>query len=181
MSNATAEMTMTPEQAMNVRDAALFTLGTSQWFLDKLTGDLSGDEWVHQPCNGANHALWNIGHLAASDKSFLDMLGGSTSAVPESYNELFGMGSEPKGALSAYPAPAEVVKVFQTVRGELIAHAKAMTGAQLAAATPNEQMAQVAPTLAQFLNFMVLHDSTHAGQICIARKSLGKSHVLGGE
>ena len=179
MSNATAETTMTPTQAEAVRDAGLFTLGTARWLMSKLIEGLTPEQWIHQACDGVNHALWNVGHIAASEKFFLQCAGGSTASVPDSYEGLFGMGSQPSSSMDAYPSPGEVVEVFNRVREECIAHMQGLSGEQLLVAVDNERMQGVAPTVVQLINFMVLHDATHIGQILVARKALGLPGVLG--
>lgn len=178
MSNATVETTMTPTQAEAVRDAGLFTLGTGRWLMNKVIEGLTPEQWIHQACDGVNHALWNVGHIASSEKSFLESAGGSTTSVPDSYGALFGMGSQPSSSMDTYPSPAEVVKVFNNVREEFVEHMKGFSGEQLVVAVSNEHFQELAPTVVQLINFMVLHEATHIGQILVARKSLGLPGVL---
>ncbi|MHC4414045.1 MAG: DinB family protein [Planctomycetota bacterium] len=179
MSNVTAEHTLTPVQAEAVRDAGLFSLSTIRWFTSQLIENLTPEQWVYQASSGVNHILWNVGHIAVSDMSFMAAIGGSTPAVPERYNEMFGMNSDPKPSLDAYPGPTEVVEVFHKVRGEFVNHLNGLSGEQLAATVESESLRQVVPTVAQIATFSVLHESTHAGQILIARKALGLPRVLG--
>lgn len=178
MSNATAEQTMTPTQAEAVRDAGLFTLDTGRWLMNKLIEGLTPEQWMHQASDGVNHALWNIGHIAETEKAFLITAGGSTTSVPDSYGALFGMGSEPSSSQDAYPSLTEIVDAFNKMHTEFCEHMKGLSGEQLTAAVSNDHFQELAPTIVQLINFMVLHEATHIGQVLVARKSLGLPGVL---
>jgi len=153
-------------------------MGVARDFLDKALADFTGDQWLHQPCDGVNHALFNVGHLAASDAFFLKAIGGSSSAVPESWNELFGMGAEPKADAGAYPSPEETTAVLKQVRADLVAHFKSLSEADLAKPV-NEPLNDVAKTLAALPSFIAMHDGMHAGQVLTLRKSLKKPYIMG--
>ena len=43
---------------------------TREWTL-KLIADLEGDDWLHQPQPGFQHALWLCGHLACAQELLL--------------------------------------------------------------------------------------------------------------
>ena len=179
MSKAVAEVTLAPDHAEAIRDAAIHSLGTTRWLTSKAIAGLTPEQWIFQTAPEVNHILWNVGHIATSESSFLPMTGGTSRAVPAGYKDLFGTGSEPKPSLDAYPDPDEVVDVFNNARQELIGHFKGLSGAQLTAPTEGDMMRQLCPTVAQILNFCVLHEATHAGQILVARRALGLPRYIG--
>ncbi len=79
----TSELTMTPVQAEAVRDAGIFALGTSRWITNQVIANLTGEQWIFQGSPGANHILWNVGHIAVSESHFLSSTGAKSTAVPE--------------------------------------------------------------------------------------------------
>lgn len=179
MASTTTELTLTPVQAQAIRDAGIFSLGTTRWLTSQAIADLTPEQWIFQAAPGANHILWNVGHVATSEAGFIPMTGGKTSAVPDGYKDLFGSGTEPKASLRDYPDPKEVTGVFVRVRQDLVAHFKGLSGEQLAAPTQGDMMKQLCPTVAQILNFCVLHEATHAGQILDSRRALGLPRFIG--
>jgi hypothetical protein len=70
----------------------------------KLIDGIPPDKVCHQPVPGANHALWVLGHLACSDDFFATKLGDREPVIDPGWQELFGMGSKPTDAPSAYPS-----------------------------------------------------------------------------
>lgn len=179
MSNTTAEAALTPVQAEAIRDAGLHSMATIRWLTSQVIANLTPEQWIFQASPGVNHILWNVGHLATSEANFVSSTGGTTTAVPESYKDLFAGRTEPKPSLDAYPDPDEVADVFNKVREELVSHFKAMSGEQLATPTEGDMMKQLCPTFAHIPNFCVLHEGTHAGQILVARRALGLPRVIG--
>jgi len=179
MSNATADQTMTPAQAEAVRDAGLYSLGTIRGFTTSLIENLTPEQWMHQACDGVNHVMWNVGHIALVDAAFIKEAGGSTTAIPDTYEAMFGMGTEPASSLDAYPDIKELLDALNNVRSDFVSHFKSLSGEQLAGTPTTEGFTRMMPTVSQIPNFNVLHESTHTGQILIARKSLGLPRIMG--
>ena len=56
--------------------------------------DIPEDQHTTPPCPGGNHAIWVAGHIALTDDQFRVGLGGHPPACPDSWRDLFGMGSK---------------------------------------------------------------------------------------
>lgn len=176
----TTPATMTPEQARAACDAGLHMMGIAHWLMVKAVADLTPQQWLHQVAPGANHPMFNFGHIVASDGGFLLAAGGRRSRVPESYGPLFDGGSQPHTDAARYPPPAELLQIAEGARADLVAQFKALSGEQLLAPLEDPPLSNLLPNLAHLPGFISMHEGTHAGQILIARKALGLPRVLGG-
>jgi uncharacterized damage-inducible protein DinB len=174
-----AEMTMTPPgQARAACDAGMHSMGLTRWIATKLVADLTPEQWVHQVAPGANHPMFNFGHLVTYDGNFLRVTGGQSS-VPESYMDLFGGGSQPSPDAGRYPSPEELLEVGERARARLVSHLRGLNGEQLLAPVEAGRLKDILPNLAHLPGFIALHEGMHMGQIMLARRALGLPGVLG--
>lgn len=170
---------MSPAEARATCDAGLQTMAVTRWLTLRCIEDLDASQWVQQVAPGSNHALFNVGHVALCDASFLRAAGGETDAVPERYAQLFEAGCEPQWDAAAYPPAAELVGVFGRAREALDAHLRGLGDERLLAAPAEPRLADVVPTLAHLPGFIAMHEGTHTGQILLLRRALGLPRVLG--
>ncbi|NOX59765.1 MAG: DinB family protein [Planctomycetes bacterium] len=139
--------------------------------------DIPDDKWCHQPTENGNHAFWVVGHIAHSD-NFFRTLGKQESNVPAEWDGLFGMGSVPQTSASAYPSPAELRDALATQRESLTAWLGSLDAEQ--AAKPLEgDMTQFASSYGNLPGSIACHESVHAGQLTVVRKSLGMPPKFG--
>lgn len=164
-----------PKEADPTIATALWAMDFSKRQLEGLLTGFEGDAWIAQPCAGANHALWQIGHLAMAYNFFASKFA-DIEPLGEEWNTLFGMGSEPKPEIGAYAAPAEVLDVMWRERQTLI---DAMTGADAPKLDADWEAMGSIETAAQMMAFVPIHDATHAGQLAMIRKHLGMERVFG--
>lgn len=176
----TAQTTMTPAEARATCDAGLHMMGITRWLTAKAVGDMKPDQWLHQVAPGANHPMFNFGHLVACDGNFLLAAGGRASPVPDSYGPLFDGGSAPVTDAGKYPEPAALLEVAERARATLVEHLQSLSGEQLLAPIQEPRLKDLIPCLAHLPNFITMHEGTHAGQILIVRKALGLRRILGG-
>ncbi|MHC5023302.1 MAG: DinB family protein [Planctomycetota bacterium] len=150
----------------------------SRRLLEMLAEDFPEEKLTFQPVTGANHVLWQLGHMAWTDDYFLANLLGGTSNIPESWTELFGMGSEPTDEPGRYPSVEEVRPIMQERRAALCDWFRSRTEAQLAEPLP-EDYQTFAPNFGALMGAMAAHESMHAGQITVIRKAIGLARKLG--
>ncbi len=158
-----------------VREQAEFAHAFGTRVLQGYLSGFEGDAWLAQPFEGANHALWQVGHLAYAHHALGGMMGAEMGELPDGYAELFGMGSEPVADGARYPDPQRVLDQMWQMRERFIAGVRAL---------PDERMHETLSddgflrTPAQIIAFVPIHDATHAGQIAVLRKHLGLPRVL---
>ena len=135
------------------------------------------DQRLHQPYDGANHLLWQVGHLGVSAQGLAGMIDPSHPKPDPSLDKLFGVKSAPMADASAYPDYAEVHTYFDQAMADLIALIADKDDAWFEQKVGEEQ-AMFGPTFAGVVMTVCWHEGLHAGQITTLRKSLGLDLVL---
>ena len=136
------------------------------------------EKLTHQPCVGANHALWIVGHLGYTDLMFLIHVGKKSIESPENWPKLFGMGSAPKPDASAYPALGKLKDTLADNREALLAWFASMSADELAKPLPND-FKSFASNHGMLMTSLAFHEGLHAGQLTVIRKSLGIAPMMG--
>lgn len=169
---------MAKTTARTAKEYALRSLTESREFTLAILADIPEDKLLHQPFPGANHALWIMGHLAATDDTFVGLYDGGKARLAEPYKKAFGMGSTPVGDPAAYPPIAEIRRRLKATRRRLLAAVQSATAAALAKPLPKEFESYASDKLA-FLISLAWHEGMHAGQLTTIRKSLGLAPKYG--
>ncbi len=136
------------------------------------------DKLTHQPCAGANHALWIVGHLGYADLMFLTHVAKKSMESPEDWAKLFGMGSVPLPEASAYPALGELKDALADNREALLGWFASMSTEELAKPLP-EDFKSFADNHGMLMTSLAFHEGLHAGQLTVVRKSLGIAPMMG--
>ncbi|MCH8054255.1 MAG: DinB family protein [Planctomycetes bacterium] len=142
-----------------------------KWTLELLS-DIPQDKLTHQPCAAGNHAIWIAGHIAYADDLFASKIGNKPARCSDSWVKLFGMGSIPQADAGAYPSLSEVTNALADNREGLLAWFSSMSAEELAKPLPDD-FKTFAATLGQLMISIACHESLHAGQLTVVRKSLG--------
>ncbi|HKQ46892.1 MAG TPA: DinB family protein [Phycisphaerae bacterium] len=140
--------------------------------------DIPDNKICHQPCAGANHPLWILGHLACTDEFFLKGVGGRPYNRFEKWEKLFFMGSKPTSDPKVYPPIAEVKEALDKNRQEMIGWFKSMSDAELLKPLESD-LADFAANRAVLMSMIAWHEGLHAGQLSVVRKSLGLTPKFG--
>ena len=168
---------MTTATASGLFESGKATLELARRCTLKLADGIPPDSLCHQPVAKTNHALWVLGHLAWTDNLFLTTLAKREPVVDESWNKLFGMGSEPTGDPQAYPTLDEVKGRLEAAREALIDWFQSLDEQQLKSPLP-DGMKAFASDYAGMMNSLAWHEGLHAGQLSAVRRSLGLPRAL---
>lgn len=145
-------------------------------YCDMLMAEIPDDRMCEQP-SGLNHPAWILGHLALTGDYLLKVLGGAPQ-LDESWNKLFGMGSQPTGNRADYPAKEELVTAVRstyTKACELAGQAKPEI---LNAPNQSERMKGGLPTMENVAAFLLsAHFTVHLGQLSAWRRAQGMPGV----
>jgi len=159
-----------------LRNQLLAAFDWSDKAVEDLFDAIPADQFVHQPCPGANHALWTLGHLATVNQYFLKSLAGRDGALFEKHKAMFFAKSQPSPDVASYP-PIDVVRdYFKTSRAAFRSWVESLSDEQLTGPTPAE-FQKFAPTLGNILMRLMWHEGMHYGQLTVIRKSLGLAPV----
>ncbi len=125
----------------------------------------------HQPL------VWFLGHLTCAKDYFNTLHQGMTKAVTEEFSDNFADGAQTD--FSIVPPLQEMVDLFMTVHGRirdfvLTLQPEDLSRPSVLACEPNlGEYAAPFMVLGQALALTQLHDSFHAGQMALMRRSLG--------
>ena len=136
------------------------------------------DKLTHQPCEGANHALWIVGHLGYTDLMFLTRVGKKSIETPENWTEFFGMGSVPLPDASAYPPLGKLKEALADNRETLLGWFGSMSAEELAKPL-SDDFKSFASNHGMLMTSLAFHEGLHAGQLTVVRKSLGIAPMIG--
>ncbi len=164
--------------ATNLLEPGLSGLNFARQATLGLFEDIPDNKVCHQPCAGANHALWVLGHLACTDEFFLNKVGGKPFNRFEKWQGIFFMGSKPTPNVSDYPPVSEVKQALDRNRQQLIDWFKSMSETQLLTPLP-EDFKNFAANRANLMTAIAWHEGLHTGQLSVVRKSLGIAPKFG--
>ncbi len=144
----------------------------SKMFTENALADFSEQDMLFRPAKGANHAMWQIGHLAISTWG---MLSGCDPTVKSPISDETRFKKDTAGVDDAakFPKKAEVMKMFGDAMDAAAAWAGKLTEAEMAKPAP-ERMQKFAPTIGNAALLLASHPMMHLGQYSVARRALGK-------
>ena len=143
-----------------------------------LAGFKKPEEWTHQVHPEANHAMWFAGHIAGADNYFIGLLGGPDRTIA-GYKEKFGGGSQPSPRPADYPPADEVLEYLRERRQTLLKLLAEKSEADLSKPAP-AGLPPMVSDIAGVFSLVSWHEGLHAGQVSVARRSLGQPPVMQG-
>ncbi len=159
---------------MSQTSVALDALRGDVGFLNMTIGDMTDAELIQRPVPSANNALWQLGHLIASEASMVNGAAGKTVIeLPTGFAERFKKETASVNDPAALGTKADLMGLFAKVRGATADWAASLTPAELAKESP-ERIRQFAPTVAHMVQVLPNHTAMHIGQFQVLRRKLGK-------
>lgn len=130
------------------------------------------EEWTHQLAPGTNHALWFVGHMAASDNYFIGLVDPKRAKSMEQLDALFGTGSRPSGNPDDYPPAAEVLDAMHERRATWVELLQGLSDKQLGKPLP-EDTPDFLTDVGSLFELTINHEWLHLGQVTLIRRALG--------
>jgi hypothetical protein len=144
--------------------------------LDMFLKDFSEADMMFRPAKSANHAIWQMGHLANSTRNMVSTCDPSV-VFPFEDDPRFGKSKASIDDPAFFPNKAEIVGRFNQAMDIAAKWVATLTDAQLATPTP-ERMQAFAPTVANVAILLASHPFMHLGQFTVTRRALDKPHVM---
>ena len=157
------------------RQAHIF--GVQAWTVTMCLDDFEGDEWRFRP-HGMSHALWILGHLLLERKALANILGMAEEISAR--DQLFEAGTDPDDVPAEVPADvngAALLAEFGALHGRFVAHLDTLTPGDLGTETDVE-FPMTPKTRLGALQFLLMHESYHVGQLGALRVMAGKGGFL---
>lgn len=152
-----------------------FALETSRRMLHMFVDDLTPAERLHRLCPEANCVDWLVGHLILTEQRFHAVFEAKSPPLPEGFDKRFARDeTAPKQA--DYGDTSGLMKLFDQQREVTIEKVCQFNNEQLIVPLlkPHPRFS----TLGEAAIFCSLHLQTHAGQISMIRRSLGRPPVI---
>lgn len=160
---------------MNATDLLVSQLTSSLHMLKMTLADMSDAELLQRPVPGANHPLWQLGHLCGSEVFFVNQIKqGAMPELPAGFAERFSKKSigvdDPAHFVSK---KEEVLELFSKLRAATIALTKTLKPEDLDKPSP-EAIRGFCATVGDNLSMQASHVIMHLGQLQVLRRKLGK-------
>jgi hypothetical protein len=144
----------------------------SKGMLNSLLKDFSDADMLFRPAKTANHAIWQMGHLANSVLGMVTMCDPSV-AFPFEDDARFGKSKASIDDPAFFPGKAELLARFDQAMDIAAAWVAKLSDAELAKPTP-ERIQAFAPTVGALAILVASHPFMHMGQFTVTRRALGK-------
>ena len=144
----------------------------SKGMIDMSLKDFSDADMFFRPAKTANHAIWQMGHLANSVRGMVTTCDPSV-AFPFEDDTRFGKSKASIDDPAFFPGRAELLARFDLAMDTAAGWVAKLSDAELAKPTP-ERMQSFAPTVANAAMLIASHPFMHIGQFTVMRRALGK-------
>ena len=162
---------------MTFRAAAEEFLSTSHFVMTTYLSDMSDDDIVVCPVEGAHHAAWQLGHLILNERRTVEAIrAGGGVELPQGFEEAHGKEvplSSREGALKV----SEYLALMKAQRAKTKEILKSLSDTELHQPAP-EFMRGYAKSVASAFITIASHEMMHSGQIAVIRRKLGKRVVI---
>jgi hypothetical protein len=136
--------------------------------------DFSDADMMARPVPNANHAAWQMAHLANFAVSQVSVLAPDAKVkLPENFAKSQGPEAAKSDDPALFPTKAEVLGIMEAaVKAQISAIGK-LSSDDLAKQSP-EKFRSFAPTIGHLIQLGPQHLSMHVGQFQVIRRKLGK-------
>jgi hypothetical protein len=159
---------------MDTPDLLADALQRSLQLVKNTLADFSEADMLVRPAPGANHAAWQLGHLALSEARMLGAASpGTTVELSAGFADAFSRKTSTSDDAAAFPKKAEIIETFAKVRLAAVEWARGLSAADLDRPSP-EGVRGFAPTIGAMATMLPEHTAMHLGQFQVIRRVLGK-------
>ncbi len=140
--------------------------------------DMSDADLMVRSVPNANHAAWQLAHLAAFEMTVAGTVApDQTIEKPAAMATATAKGASASDDASHFPTKDQVLAVFDATNSTIVKAVEKMTDEDLAKPGP-EAFRKFAPTMGNLLLMLPSHVMMHLGQIQVLRRKLGKPHMF---
>lgn len=145
-------------------------------YAKRLLADLPQDRMTYQPAVNMNHPAWVFSHLNIYHPVITAMLTGREVTDPRGH--VFGMKSKPQSDASLYANKDELISAYERGHNEVADALRTGGESALNRTMPLERWREAMPQIGVALPYLMLvHESTHLGQISVWRRVQGMPSV----
>jgi hypothetical protein len=142
------------------------------------TADLSEDELMVRPAPGANHAKWQLGHVALEAHRYLSWAGVPLPALPDGFEAAHQKSTANVDDPARFWPKETYLTLLKQIHKAGVAHLAGESEARLAQPGPEEARAYMPTIAALYHANLGGHLMMHIGQFALLRRILGKPVVI---
>jgi hypothetical protein len=136
--------------------------------------DFSDADMLVRPVLGANHAMWQLGHLIATEARLINMaMPGAVPQVPADFADKFTKQTVANDDPKQFPTKAEALAQLEKVRAATVGWVRGLSDEVMSRPAP-EAIQRIAPTVGDLPISIPNHVNMHLGQMQVIRRKLGK-------
>lgn len=158
---------------MNAIDVLVKNVEESLNWLKWTIADISDAELMTRPCEGANHANWQLGHLVVGCNHMMAPAGGKAIELPVGFAEKYSKEAASSNDAAKFAKKDELIALLDKVHSAAVTGIKSLKEADLSKPGP-ESMKDYAPTIGAVALLLGQHLQMHMGQFQVIRRKLGK-------
>ena len=144
--------------------------------INQFLKDFSDADMLYRPAKTANHASWQVGHLANATRNMVSACDPGV-AFPFEDDARFGKSKASIDDAAFFPAKGELLGRFDQAMDVAAGWVATLGEADLAKPSP-ERMRQFVPTVGNVALMLAAHPLMHIGQFSVTRRALGKPHAM---
>jgi hypothetical protein len=158
---------------MNAKDVIRSSLDGSDMIINAYVGDLEDADLLIRPVPGMNHIAWQLGHLIASERQFVEMVRpGSCPSLPEGFKEAHSRETTKVDDPSKFCSRARYQELWKTQREATRRVLEEVPESEYDRTEPG--FPQFASTVGSLLGMGGMHALMHCGQFVAVRRALNK-------
>lgn len=159
---------------MNARQALKESMDTPTMIAKAYLGDLTDEDLLVRPVEGANHIAWQLGHLIASEHQLVESVcPGTMPALPEGFADKYTKETAASDDASAFHTKEELLAAMDEQRAGTLAALENLSDDDLDAPSP-DHLKQIAANVGGVFSMQPTHWTMHAGQWAVVRRKLGR-------
>jgi hypothetical protein len=159
---------------MQGKDMILSTAKMSDNIVERYLADLTDADLMLRPVDGMNHIAWQLGHLIASERWFMEALKpGSSPPLPEGFAEAHTKETIGVNDPKKFRTKDEYLSLWKKQRAASLSLLEKMSDADLDQPSP-ESMRNYCPKVGDAMNMLGAHPLMHLGQWVAVRRHLKK-------
>ncbi len=162
---------------MTATDAIKKTMALCRQLTLDYVNDLKDADLLVRSVPGANHIAWQLGHLISSEREMMSALGHQMPDLPPGFAEAHTKETATSDDPAKFRRKDEYLELMEQMRAATLTALDATPEADFDKPAP-ESLRHFAPTVADLLTLVGVHQIMHAGQFVPIRRKLGKAAMF---
>ncbi len=159
---------------MNAREAIKQSMNMPDTIWKSYLNDLSDEDLLVRPVDGANHIAWQLGHLISSEHSLMEAIcPGSMPPLPDGFAEKYTSDTSGSDDPADFLGKEDYIQLAESQRTGTLAELEKLSDEDLDAPSP-ESLKMLGPTVAGIISMQPTHWTMHSGQWAVIRRKLGR-------